>query len=53
MRFRAYAQEKKFVQALLSSLGSRLLVSKTMVLDKTVDVEKLQLNAVEMNGKTM
>ena len=47
------AQEKKFVQDLFPSFDSRLPVSKTTVLDKTVDTEKLQLNAVEMNGKAM
>ena len=46
-------QEKKFVQALLPSFVSRLPVSKTTVLDETVDDEKLQLNAVEMYGKAM
>ena len=50
MRFRKYAEEKKFVQALLPSFDSRLPVSKKMVLDKTVDEEKLQLTVVEMNG---
>ena len=53
MRFRAYAQEKKFVQALLPSFDSSLPVSETTVLEKTVYEEKLQLTAVEMNGKAM
>lgn len=53
MRFRAYAQEKNFVQALLPSFDSRLPASETTVLDENVSAEKLQMNALEMNGKAM
>ena len=37
MRFRAYAQEKKFVKALSPSFDSRLPASNTTVLDENDD----------------
>ena len=53
MKFRAYAQEKNFAEALLDTFKTKMPADEATVLDDTVLTEKAQLDAKEKNAKAM
>ena len=53
MKFRAYAQEKNFAEALLDTFKMKMPADEATVLDKTVPSEKAQIDAKEKNAKAM
>ncbi len=51
MKFRAYAQEKNFAEALMDSFKAKMPANEANVLDETIPSEKLQIEAKEKNTK--
>ena len=53
MKFRAYAQEKNFADALMDSFKAKMTADEANVLDENIAAEKLQIVAKEKNAKAM
>ena len=53
MKFKAYAQDKKFHMALLPSFATKLPLSESTTLNEAVAAEKAQIDALDANGKAM
>ena len=53
MKFRAYAQEKNFAEALLATHLTAMPASESDILDPTVSSDKVKIKAKEKNAKAM
>ena len=53
MKFKAYAQDKKFHMALLPMFDTKLPPLESMTLSEAVAAEKAMIDALDANGKAM